>query len=221
VTPPKPAQMSASRSHILPFAALALVLSAVALLLAACGGGDTTGSATKTAAGTPTVTTPTTPTPTTPPPTTSGTATAPTPTTTGTTVPAPNPDAPLTLRAAEAVLDRRGFATLTERDFRPDQTLKVLVGVRRNAPEGRAQQAFFFVGNRFIGTDTSDTSGSISVTDQQDDRITLTYGLYSTKDALANPTDGEASVSYRWTGAKLVPMGSIPPSSTQVAGSRR
>ena len=97
----------------------------------------------------------------------------------------------------------------------------MLVGVRRNAPEGRAQQAFFFVGNRFIGTDTSDTSGSISVTDQQDDRITLTYGLYSTKDALADPTDGDASVSYRWTGAKLVPMGSIPPSSTQVAGSRR
>jgi hypothetical protein len=209
--------MPAFRPRISPLAVLAL--SALAFVLTACGGGGTTtGSVTDTG-----VVTGTGATPTPPRTTTSGSATtpAPNPGTTGTTVPAPDPAAPLTLRAAEAVLDRRGFAPLTERDFRPDQMLKVLVGVRRNAPEGRAQQAFFFVGNRFIGTDTSDTSGSISVTDQHDDRIALTYGLYTPKDALANPTDGDASVTYRWTGAKLVPTGSIPPSSTQVAGSRR
>lgn len=209
--------MSPFRTLPIPLAALALAL--LACLLAGCGGGSDTGVVTdaQTTTVTRTVTTPQAP----PTTTTATTATTPVPTTTGTTVPAPNPSAPLTLAAAEAVLNRRGFATLTARDFRPDQMLKVLLGVRRDAPEGRAQQAFFFVGDRFIGTDTSDTSGSLSVTSQQNDRITITYGLYKPQDALGNPSDGSTDVTYRWTGAKLVPTGAIPPSSPQVAGSRR
>jgi hypothetical protein len=141
--------------------------------------------------------------------------------TTGTTVPPPNPSAPLTLARAEDALKRLGYTALTERDFDPDQTLRVLVGVRRSDPSGHAQQAFFFVGNRFIGTDTSDPSGSVSVTGQRAGEVTLTYNLYRPSDSLDGPSDGTADVTYRWTGSKLVPMGSIPTSSPQASGSRR
>ncbi len=217
--------MSPSRSRIPAPLAAALAVALPACLLAGCGSGSSDSPVVSDPQATATVTR----TVTAPPASTSTTATAPAPTTstttpppsTGTTVPPPNPSAPLTLRTAEATLDRRGFATLTERDFDPDQTLKVLVGVRRSAPSGREQQAFFFVGDRFIGTDTADTSGAISVTGQGDDSVTLTYGLYKPSDPLDDPSDGSADVTYHWTGAKLVPTDTIPPSSTQVAGSRR
>jgi len=141
--------------------------------------------------------------------------------TTGTTVPPPNPSAPLTLGRAEAALGRLGYRALTERDFDPEQPLRVLVGVRRSDPSGHVQQAFFFVGNRFIGTDTSNPSASISVTGQRAGEVTLTYNLYRPSDSIDGPSDGSADVTYRWTGSKLVPMGSIPTADPQESGSRR
>jgi LppP/LprE lipoprotein len=141
---------------------------------------------------------------------------------TGTTpAPPPNPNAPLSLHAAEQTLDARGFATLTERDFRPGQRLKVLVGVRRGSADARTQQAFFFVGDRFIGTDTADTSAGISVVDQGDDHVTLDYALYKPSDALCCPSAGSAQVTYRWDGTRLLPQGAIPPSASGAAASRR
>ncbi|HST41651.1 MAG TPA: LppP/LprE family lipoprotein [Conexibacter sp.] len=129
--------------------------------------------------------------------------------------------APLTLQAAEQVLDGRGFATLTERDWRPDQPLKVLLGVRRGVSDDGAQQAFFFVGDAFIGTDTRDPSGRITVTEQSDDAITLAYGLYRPGDSIESPSGGETEVTYAWDGDSLTPQEPIPPSSPDAALSRR
>lgn len=190
----------------------ALPLAALALLaLTGCGGGDERASAV-------TQTTTVTRTVTTPPPTTTTTGT-------GTTTPggqgAIDPDAPLSLQTAEQTLDRRGYATLTERDFRPDQQLKVLVGVRRGVSDAGAQLAFFFVGDRFIGTDTTAPSGRIAVADQQDDAITLTYSLYRTGDGIDGPTGGSADVTYRWTGTALEPQDAIPTADPFVSPSRR
>jgi len=164
---------------------------------------------TRTATVTRTVTAPTTSTSTTP--TTTATATN------GATP--PNPNAPLSLHAAEQTLDARGYAVLTESDFHPDQQLKVLIGIRRAPP--RAELAFFFLGDRFIGTDTKDPSGAIEVTSQATDRITLGYGLYAPGDALCCARAGTRHVTYAWTGTQLVPQDPIPSSDPAAAQSRR
>jgi len=131
-----------------------------------------------------------------------------------------DPDAPLSLQAAEQVLDARGYAPLAERDWRPDQPLKVLLGVSRSA-DPRAEQAFFFVGDTFIGTDTKDPSASIEVAGQGDTSVTLSYGLYRPADQIDVPTGGTADVTYRWDGSALTPQDPIPASSPAAPLSRR
>jgi hypothetical protein len=193
------------RRLLLP-AVISLAALALSLGLAACGDGGNTATvsdvttATQTDTGPPRQTTPT------PPATTTTPAT---------------PSAPLTLHAAEQVLDRRGFATLTERDWHPGQTLKVLLGVRRGVSDVGAQQAFFFAGDRFIGTDTSAPSGRITVTAQHDDAITLAYSVYRRSDSIESPSGGEAEVRYVWDGSRLTPQQRIPAASSAAPLSRR
>lgn len=191
---------------------LALAPAALALLaLAGCGGGArTTAHSTRivtvTSTGSDTVPAPAT---TTAPATTSA-------------APPPNPNATLSLHAAEQVLAARGYATLTERDWRPDQPLKVLLGVATRGPAGsRRELAFFFVGATFIGNDTAAPSGQLEVAVQDGGSVTLQYGLYRPADAIEDPTGGSASVTYRWTGARLVPQDPIPTVAPNAPLSRR
>ncbi len=191
---------------------LALAPAALALpALAGCGGGARTSAHVTTRTVTRTVTAPATTT----------TATATTGVTTS-AAPPPNPNATLSLHAAEQVLAARGYATLTESDWRPDQPLKVLLGVATGGPAGsRRELAFLFVGASFIGNDTKDPSGQIEVTAQDGSSVTLRYGLYRPSDAIDDPTGGSATVTYRWTGARLVPQGPIPTAAPDAALSRR
>jgi hypothetical protein len=185
---------------------LALVSLCAALALAGCGGSKRTSDATSTRTVLRTVTAPTT--------------TTPAATTESTTASQPtSPGAPLTLHGAEQLLAARGYAALTERDWRPDQTLKVLLGIRRAAP--RAERAFFFAGGRFIGTDTSDPSGAIEVVEQGDRQVTLGYGLYEPGDALCCASGGTRQVTYAWTGTRLAPQGPIPTADPGAQLSRR
>jgi hypothetical protein len=195
--------VSSRRRILLALAPAALVL----LALAGCGGGDgATSAAVATKTVTKTVTAPaTTPT------TATGTSTTPSP---------PNPSAPLSLHAAEQVLDAHGYAPLGERDWRPGQPLKVLLGISR-ASSPHAEQAFFFVGDSFIGTDTKVPSGQLAVASQGGDSVTLAYGLYRPSDAIDGPSGGTAEVTYTWNGARLVPQGPIPTASPGAPLSRR
>lgn len=184
----------------LPPAALVL------LALAGCGGDDEPArSETATATVTKTVTAPA--------PRTTGTTTAPSP--------APDPSASMTLREAEALLGEKGYATLTARDWRPDQPLKVLLGIERSRADPRALLAFFFVGETFIGTDTKDPSGSIAVVEQTGDAVTLRYGLYRPGDSVDAPTGGSADVTYAWDGERLTPQDPIPTADPDAPLSRR
>lgn len=194
---------------------LALASAAFALLApAGCGGGSSPTSDRVT-------TPPVTRTVTAPASTGTSSATAPAGGGAATTT-APNPNAPLTLHAAEQVLSARGYATLSERDWRPGQPLKVLVGVARSGPAGsRRELAFLFVGASFIGTDTKDPSGQIAVVAQDGGSVTLRYGLYRPSDPVDAPSAGTADVVYRWTGARLVPQGAIPPAAPAASPSRR
>lgn len=180
----------------------------VVLVAAGCGGGDEPASEVTTT------------------PTAARTATAPAttaPSTTGTTPaqPAIDPDAPLSLATAEQTLSRRGYATLSERDWRPDQPLKVLLGIREDDAGPRAELAFFFVGDRFIGTDTKDPSGQIEVVEQTGEAVTLSYALYRPADSVDDPTGGTAEVTYAWDGSRLTPQGAIPDASPDAPLSRR
>lgn len=200
--------MVSSRRRILSaLAPAALVL----LALAGCGGGDdASNAAARTETVTQTVTTAATT------PTTSTTAPAPT------TPAAPSdPDAPLSLQAAEQVLDAHGYSVLGERDWHPDQQLKVLLGIDDSTGQARAELAFVFVGDRFIGTDTRDPSGLIEVVAQSDDSLTLSYGLYRPSDSIDEPTGGTAEVTYAWDGSRLTPQGAIPTASPDAPLSRR
>jgi hypothetical protein len=195
--------------------ALPSILCAAALAagLAACGGSDNAATTVvEQSTVTQTVTSAA-------PPATTGT----TPATTAPSTTATTPSQPLTLHAAEQVLADRGFSTLTERDWRADQNLKVLVGVRQNAGTSDAgqQQAFFFAADRFLGTDTRDPSGRITVTAQENDAVTLTYALYRTGDSIDQPSGGERSVTYVWDGSTLTPQQTIPPASPSAPASRR
>jgi len=196
------------RRNPLAFAPAALAL----LALAGCGGGTArTADATRTTTVVRTVTAPAS----------TGTSSVTAPAQGGTvSATAPNPSAPLSLHAAEQVLDARGYGVLSESDWRPDQPLKVLVGISRGSGP-RAELAFLFVGATFIGTDTKDPSGRIDVVAQDGESVTLSYGLYRPSDSIDAPTAGAASVTYRWTGTRLVPQGTIPSAASAASPSRR
>jgi LppP/LprE lipoprotein len=181
----------------------------VLLALAGCGGGDApTSASVRTTTVMRTVTAP------------ASTTTA--PSATGTTAqPPPDPSAPLALSAAEQALGARGYTALSERDWRPDQRLKALIGIGSTMGASRKELAFFFVGDRFIGTDTTAPSARIEMAAQGGESVTLRYALYRPGDGVDDPSGGGTEVTYRWTGARLVPQGAIPSAATDAPLSRR
>jgi hypothetical protein len=106
-------------------------------------------------------------------------------------------------------VSKEGYNPDDEDQYHPSQTLRVLVGTKKDSGDGYAKRAFFFVGDRYIGTDTSDDSAAIRVDSQSDTTITLAYPLYGKDDPLCCP-GGEATVRYQWNGSKLVPLDPIP-----------
>ncbi len=122
--------------------------------------------------------------------------------------------------AAAAIVKAHGFDT-EARTFLPGAPLTAVIGVRSGSQDGTAQNAFFFAGGRYIGTDTADMSAGIRVGPQAGDTVTLTYRLYAPNDPQCCSTAGTASVRYHWDGSRLTPLDPIPPSAYNSAGSRR
>jgi hypothetical protein len=115
---------------------------------------------------------------------------------------------------AIARVRREGYRPDDTGAYDPSATLRVLVGTRTDSGDGYAKRAFFFVGGRYIGTDTSDDSANVRVEGQTDDTVTLAYAIYGPNDALCCPARTE-TVRYRWNGSRLVPLDSIPPRSSR------
>lgn len=200
---------------------LVVLVCAGAALLGGCGGGTKTVSIASTppaqTTGTTTPTThtspATTPTSTTPPastpsggtssPTTTRTATAPAFTHQSTAAEAEG------LGGAEAVLRARGFTATTTSDYHPSQTLRVLIGTRTGSSAGNGQQAFFFIGGRYIGTDSKQPSASIHVASQGETEVTLAYTLSSSGGAGTE----QADVRFQLDNGQLTPLDPIPPAS--------
>jgi LppP/LprE lipoprotein len=123
--------------------------------------------------------------------------------------------------AATAVLRAHGYTANDTSQYHPNQTLGVLVGTRTGSGDGYGQQAFFFVGGRYIGTDSTQPSATLRVVSQSDTQVTLAYPLYRSHDALCCPSGGEARVTFELNNGKLTPLQPIPPSSSQTGLSRQ
>ena len=199
----------------------ALAGFACALALAACGSSSSSSSSTSiprytapTASTSTPATTPTQPTTTgsTPTTTTPPTRTAPQPSTGGTSADA---------AAAETTVKGLGYTVPDPSTYKSSNTLRVLIGVRTGSADGRVQQAFFFVGGRYIGTDTKDPSAAIRVVGQNDTTVTLRYALYKRGDPLCCPHAGHADVRYQLDNGKLSPLDPIPTASGTAPVSRQ
>jgi hypothetical protein len=207
-------------------ASVAVLLASAAALLAACGG-DTKTVTVSSAPLTPTSSTATQS-------TTASTQTTPTQTSstntvTGTTTTRSAPEPAFTqgeakaegTSGAAAVVRAHGYTPNDTSQYHSDQTLRVLVGTRTGSADGYAQQAFFFVSGRYLGTDTKLPSATIKVIAQADTEVTLGYALYRKGDALVNPSGGEAHVTFQLNNGKLVAQQKIPPAASNTGLSRQ
>lgn len=125
------------------------------------------------------------------------------------------------LASATSVVRAHGFTPGSPSDYHSQQTLRVLVGTRTGSSDGHAQQAFFFLNGKYLGTDTSQSSASLRVVSQSDTAITLAYPLYHSHDALCCPSGGHANVRFELDNGKLTPLETIPPVSSRAALSRQ
>jgi hypothetical protein len=101
--------------------------------------------------------------------------------------------------AAATQVRNQGFEPMKLSTWRPENTLRVLVGTPKDQPSG-GQRAFFFVGDAYIGPDATTASAGIRVSKQSERRITLVYNL----------VEGSKRVRFRWNGSSLEPIDPIP-----------
>jgi hypothetical protein len=138
-------------------------------------------------------------------------------TTSGTTHSAPEPaftqeKAPSEgAAAAAAIIRSKGFTPNDTSQYHSNQALRVLVATRTASGDGYAQQAFFFVNGRYIGTDTREPSATLHVVSQGDTEVTLAYPLYRRNDPLCCPGGGRATVRFQLNNGRLAPLDPIPP----------
>ena len=121
---------------------------------------------------------------------------------------------------AATVVRAKGYTPNDTSEYHASQTLRVLVGTRTGSGDGYGQQAFFFVGGRYIGTDAKEPSATVKVLSQSDTEVTLAYPLYRKNDPLSSPSGGQATVQFQLNNGKLTPVGHIPPASSSSGLSR-
>jgi hypothetical protein len=196
-----------------------------ATALAACG----SSTKTVTAAETPPVSQTTTATTASQPSTTTSTQTTPAQTSTQaptTTRSAPEPaftkqeSSVEGLSGATATVRAHGYTPNDPAEYHPEHTLRVLVGTQAGSSDGYSQQAFFFLGGHYLGTDTKLPSATVKVVSQADTEVTLSYPLYRKGDALSSPSGGQTHVTFALNNGKLVATGTIPPAESPTGLSR-
>jgi hypothetical protein len=114
--------------------------------------------------------------------------------------------------AAVGVLRDQGYRPVTLTDYKPDKTLRVLIG----RGDG-GQRAFFFAGGSYIGNDALDDSHRIEVVRAGNRSVSLQYRLFRPDDRPCCPSAGKARVLFRWDGESLAAQTAIPPASDRRA----
>jgi hypothetical protein len=109
--------------------------------------------------------------------------------------------------AAVGVLRDNGYRPVHLADYRPDKTLRVLIG----RGDG-GQRAFFFAGGTYLGNDAADDSHRIRVMRAGNSSVSLSYRLFREGDKPCCPKGGTARVLFRWDGEALAAQTAIPSS---------
>jgi hypothetical protein len=122
--------------------------------------------------------------------------------------------------AALATVRSQGFVS-NGSTYHPEHQLRVITAVRDSSVTGTEQQAFFFVGDRYIGTDSKEPSAGITMLSQDDTTVTLNYPRYQSQDPMCCASEGFAMVRYHWDGKSSQALDPVPPSDPFVDGSRR
>jgi hypothetical protein len=123
---------------------------------------------------------------------------------------------------AVARVEAEGYEVEDTSTYDPAYRLRVLIGTK-NLPTSAPQRAFFFVGDDYLGTDTSEDSAHIEYAGQDDTQVSLSYQLFRRNDPNCCPTGGEATVRYQLAadGETLTPLDPIPSESINASRSRR
>ena len=125
------------------------------------------------------------------------------------------------LSSALSRVAHEGYRVLNANSYDPNADIRVLVGVATNSADGSNQRAFFFAGDRYIGTDARDASATVEFVRQVGNVVTLRYFLYRPADSMCCPSAGTVDVRYRWDGTRLIPLDPIPAADWNAAISRR
>jgi hypothetical protein len=113
--------------------------------------------------------------------------------------------------AAIKQLRGQGFEPVSLSDYRPRQSLRVIIGRAKASTGIRGRRAFFFVRGDYLGTDAVEPSLRVRVLRQRGGTITLAYKLFSPGDKPSRPTGGTATVRFTMADGRLVPQDPLPP----------
>ena len=114
--------------------------------------------------------------------------------------------------AAVHTIENLGYTVLASQgdEAQAGGPLYVLTATCTDSADGFCQNAFFFIDNRYIGTDISGKDEGVSVSWQHADTVALTYPLYVTEDPPCCPTGGVRTVRFHWDGSFLRPLDELP-----------
>lgn len=118
------------------------------------------------------------------------------------------------LTADPAVISSKGYTPAqghAETSDGSGGTLYAWQATCTNSGDGYCQKVFFFDGTRYLGTDTLNDSASITnVSTTGPQTIAVTYAHYASNDPLCCPSLQPVTISYHWTGTRLLPSGTPP-----------
>lgn len=89
-------------------------------------------------------------------------------------------------------------------------TLKAWIATQTQSQDGYSQLVFFFLNGTYLGTDTAKPSLAITSAKAAGHGIAVTYPVYMKNDSFAMPTGTPVTITYTWTGSKLVPNKPYP-----------
>ena len=160
---------------------------------------------------------------------TTTTATAPAAATTTTPTVAPTTTAPSTpsdingvfnFDAASQTVGQLGYNVVSSpnsQEVAPG-ALNALIGQCATSGTGYCKHAFFFVGSKYIGTDTSAIDIAVELLWQTGDTVALSYPLYAPSDPNCCPTSGSRLVRFQWVGSSLTPLDPLPSNPNSTTG---
>lgn len=131
----------------------------------------------------------------------------------------PSPTIAPIAEALRLVADQ-GYVVTDPNTYDPRLSLRVLLGRQRDSSTDH--RAFFFLGDRYLGTDTLQPSAApLALVSQDGTTIVLRYLLFRPTDPDCCPSGGSTTVRFYWGGERLVPLDPIPSDDRRAALSRR